>query len=311
MRQSLFNNDAANSYPYFSSPPTFQWDQTKKIEVLTVDVDQNLNSEDRDQKLKQYREKREKRKYQGNVDQKRSKVAQTRNRDENGVFVKRAKTNVRDLEDKLKNSEDENRRLKEQLEAQQREMELLRNQMGFYPASENNNARTPQPQSYLEQYHDFRKRSELQKKMENEMSGSQLYMDQISRIDPPNLEKSFRFGGPPSEIFNQYPPWHNYPIPAFTEKVDFSQHQLRNTDSQVIDTARREHITCQKQQVNAQILNYGVPPFPLEEYHPASYYNPGDPISPKIKPAFSEKVDLGFQRTKLRRTKDDEDEGYL
>ena len=72
--------------------------------------------------------------------------------------------------------------------------------------------------TYQQQYHEFRKRAELQKKIDSEIA---------SKFEKQREQEKQRFDHfhDPHNLY----PWINYSSPALTEKIDYSSINLRST----------------------------------------------------------------------------------
>jgi len=126
---------------------------------------------EKEKKLEKYRQKREKRKWDRPVDVKRSKVAQTRSRDEHGHFiseVEKVKRQLLEVQARLSKNETVNKALKETLNAKTLELEQLQRQSSPTPHPDQDSSTTPEPTQgtshndyNLEQHHYLSQENQL------------------------------------------------------------------------------------------------------------------------------------------------------
>eukprot|EP01129_Flabellula_baltica_P012764 TRINITY_DN5806_c1_g1_i2.p1 TRINITY_DN5806_c1_g1~~TRINITY_DN5806_c1_g1_i2.p1 ORF type:complete len:507 (-),score=122.23 TRINITY_DN5806_c1_g1_i2:69-1589(-) len=262
-----------------------------------------LQNNEREQGLKKYREKRDRRKYNGEKSEERSIAAKGRSRNENGHFMpcKKPKTLKKDLENRLSNSESENQRLKDELSSQKKMMEELQRELERQRELNSRQSEAIQMMSngqhesqfrYQQQYHEFRKRAEIQKQIDHEIT------ERFKEINVQHQPAQHYYRGIPNQEFY---PWNHHSIPAFSEKIDFSSINLKSTGPpSLVDIAKMESINGQRQWEQTRQNWQNSDNIMGEEPFLSEYMLPFDPLTPKMMPAFTEKIDLVSEKSRLK-----------
>jgi hypothetical protein len=196
-------------------PPPPPYIITQPMETNALSTQKNYVSPEiaaRQEKLEKYREKRSKRNFNRPVDQGKRERACNRSRDQLGQFASESKK--------------EQEKMRQALEASQRESQLLKSKL-----------------SNIEQeLAELRRRSEaeqafkrdMQKQLEAQFQMNQALIQENSML---------WYTVPQNEVFNTANQTNPPPfVDAFKEKIDFSTVALNYTDSPLLEAARLEDI---------------------------------------------------------------------
>jgi len=186
---------------------------------------------------------------------------------------------------------------------------------------------------HQQQYYDFRRRIDLLSHIQSVARSRFPGNNDETDIEEPKLDQNVlkdndektnemklneeesesltkkKLGGPPTYIYNLFPPWMNTTevVPAFKEKIDFSNIQLKSTGENInsVDISKEELSESQRAwELQTEAVNVRYIGRTQDDYlfAPSPYLYHEDPLTDKMLPAFMEKINIGDQVSRLKPT---------